>query len=90
MAPLRGVALRAGPTRVVEILSSTAQSVGSYMRLYNVRTPYVSDTVSSGIGEKKPIRQSSVADTKLRMTEVNNTINNYQDTATVKTQRVTK
>jgi len=51
MAPLRGVALRTGPTRGVEILPSTAPSVG--MRLYNVRTPNVRDTAGSGIREKK-------------------------------------
>lgn len=39
MAPLRGVALRAGPTRVVEILSPTAQSVLGRYEIQIIQRP---------------------------------------------------
>jgi len=52
MAPLRGGALRAGPTRIVEIPSSTARSVWDYTTS-ELRTLNVRDTAGSGIREKK-------------------------------------
>lgn len=52
MVPLRGGALRAGPTRIVEIPSSTARSVWDYTTS-ELRTLNVRDTAGSGKREKK-------------------------------------